>query len=69
MRRSFRFLAGITVIAGAVLAVQTEPAARNGVTIVMRRLENPRGMAIGPEGALYVVEAGKGGPELSLIHI
>ena len=48
----------------ATLVVQTEqPAARNGVTIVMRGLENPRGMAIGPEGALYVAEAGKGGPE------
>ena len=32
------------------------------VTAVMSGLDNPRGMAIGPEGALYVVEAGRGGP-------
>jgi hypothetical protein len=30
-------------------------------TVVMSGLDNPRGLAIGPEGALYVVEAGRGG--------
>jgi sugar lactone lactonase YvrE len=32
------------------------------VTKVMGNLDNPRGMAFGPEGALYVTEAGRGGP-------
>jgi hypothetical protein len=31
-------------------------------TVVMSGLDNPRGLAFGPEGALYVVEAGRGGP-------
>jgi len=32
------------------------------VTRVMSGLDNPRGLAFGPEGALYVAEAGRGGP-------
>jgi hypothetical protein len=31
------------------------------VTAVMSGLDNPRGLAFGPEGALYVAEAGRGG--------
>jgi hypothetical protein len=31
------------------------------VTLVMSGLDNPRGLAFGPEGALYVAEAGRGG--------
>jgi len=31
------------------------------VSVVMSGLDNPRGLAFGPEGALYVVEAGRGG--------
>jgi hypothetical protein len=30
-------------------------------TVVMTGLDNPRGLAFGPEGALYVAEAGRGG--------
>jgi hypothetical protein len=29
---------------------------------VMQGLDNPRGLAFGPEGGLYVAEAGRGGP-------
>ncbi len=31
------------------------------VTVVMTRLDNPRGLAFGPGGALFVAEAGRGG--------
>jgi hypothetical protein len=65
MVRNARVWMGVSVVAGttAFAALSATPAARNATTIVMRGLENPRGLAIGPEGALYVVEAGKGGPE------
>lgn len=36
-------------------------AAGPEVTTVMTGLDNPRGLAFGPEGALYVAEAGRGG--------
>ncbi len=36
-------------------------AAGATVSTVMSGLDNPRGLAFGPEGALYVVEAGRGG--------
>src|SRR4051812_21893012 len=31
------------------------------VSVVMSGLDNPRGMDFGPQGALYVAEAGRGG--------
>ena len=45
-------------VAGAASVVLTQA----GGTPVMRNLANPRGLAWGPEGALYVAEAGRGGP-------
>jgi hypothetical protein len=46
---------GLTVATVSVMA-------QSAVTVVMSGLDNPRGLAIGPEGALYVAEAGRGGP-------
>ena len=36
-------------------------AAQVAVTVAMSGLDNPRGLAFGPEGALYVAESGRGG--------
>jgi hypothetical protein len=57
--RLFLFFLG----AGTTVAlIGTTLAAQPQVTVVMSGLDNPRGLAIGPEGALYVAEAGRGGP-------
>ena len=53
-----RVLAGMAVGVCAVAVLGAQPE----VTVVMSGLDNPRGLAIGPEGALYVAEAGRGGP-------
>jgi glucose/arabinose dehydrogenase len=46
--------------AAAALAIPAAAQAAAPET-VMRGLDNPRGLAFGPEGGLYVAEAGKGG--------
>jgi hypothetical protein len=53
----------LVIAAGAValLAVSAAPAGAGTPTVVMSGLDNPRGLAFGPRGALYVAEAGRGG--------
>jgi len=41
----------------STLALSAAPT----VEVIMRNLDNPRGLALGPEGGLYVAEAGRGG--------
>ncbi|TML40667.1 MAG: ScyD/ScyE family protein [Actinobacteria bacterium] len=56
-----RILVCIGVIAAA-LAIPALGLAASPPQAVMTALDNPRGLAWGPEGALYVAEAGRGGP-------
>lgn len=46
----------VTVLAGTASAAYAQAP-----VVVAQGLDNPRGMAIGPDGQLYVVEAGRGG--------
>ena len=58
MSRTVRVVSGV-IICVFVLAGGTR--VHTAVTVVMSGLDNPRGLAFGPEGAVYVVEAGRGG--------
>jgi hypothetical protein len=61
MRRSLFFVA---VLAGLVLATAaTSAVAAPATTVVMSGLDNPRGLTFGQQEALFVAEAGRGGPQ------
>jgi DNA-binding beta-propeller fold protein YncE len=56
------------LVLGATMAALAIPAGVSASTItqVMKGLDNPKGLAFGPEGGLYVAEAGRGGPPSAL---
>lgn len=51
----------LPVLSVCLLALASPAAFAASVTTVMSNLDNPRGLAFGPEGSLYVAEAGRGG--------
>ena len=53
-------LASLT-LAVAIAATTAATAAAQDLDVVTDGLSNPRGMAFGPDGRLYVSEAGRGG--------
>ena len=67
-RRLLRALVVIAVVAAAIAAVGASPAGALTITPVTSGLDNPRGMAFGPNGALYVAEAGEGGSDFCVNH-
>lgn len=54
--------AGLLVVA----LVSSDCIAQDNLTVIMSGLDNPRGLALGPDGGIYVAEAGRGGngPEI-----
>lgn len=52
--------AGFLILAGSAFA-------QSPYEVVMSGLDNPRGLAFAPNGALYVAEAGRGGPGPCLV--
>jgi hypothetical protein len=51
----------VLLVLAFLIAPSPAPAAAPSLTVVMTRLDNPRGLALTPDGTLYVAEAGKGG--------
>src|SRR3989442_13745267 len=54
-------LLGLVAACATALCVLAASASAATTTVVMSGLDNPRGLAFGAEGALYVAEAGQGG--------
>ena len=52
----------IVVMGTGFLALAGSAFAQSSYEVVMSGLDNPRGMEFSPNGALYVAEAGRGGP-------
>ncbi len=64
--RSRRSLIAATATSLVLLAALAAPAAASGprVSVIARHLDNPRGLAVGWDGRIYVAAAGKGGTGL-----
>jgi hypothetical protein len=63
MRRPWLLTALSAVFAFVLGASAATAAVTPPFTVVMSGLDNPRGLAFGPEGALYVAESGRGGTQ------
>ncbi len=62
-----RLIVALISAAAALLAAGSALAETYSITEVMSGLVTPRGLAFGPDGGLYVAEAGSGGPGPSVV--
>ena len=60
-RHGFRLSAALATLACATLLVSAPLDALATLEVIASGLNNPRGLSFGPEGGLYVAEAGSGG--------
>lgn len=63
-----RLVRVLLALAIALPALGASAAAAMTITPVAGGLDNPRGMSFGPNGALYVAEAGEGGTDFCFEH-
>jgi hypothetical protein len=56
----FRLVLGVALLV-SVAASYAPLTAQSSMLVVATGLDNPRGLSFGPDGALYVAEAGRGG--------
>src|SRR4051794_31944245 len=50
----------LLILFGACL-LPARPAAASSISVAASGLDNPRGLTFGPDGALWITEAGRGG--------
>ena len=68
-RLALQLLAALSVVVSVAVLGGAYAAEKATLTPVATGLDNPRGLAFGPDGSLYVAEAGSGGPETSVCAI
>src|SRR5262245_19669298 len=64
MKRQVKLTVAVIVLLASVTLLAGQSQQASGFDVVMSGLDNPRGLAFGPQGALYVAEAGWGGSGL-----
>jgi hypothetical protein len=55
----------VSLLSLLLLAASVPPLEAQSVTVFASGLDGPRGLKFGPDGALYVAEAGRGGPNVT----